>query len=251
MNHPDVTWIVPERLKRTGIEDIRRVKDRLSLKPYESSVNVCVIENAHMMTQEAANALLKVLEEPPGRSLIILISDKKENLLSTVVSRCVEVRFRHLSGKETERILREQPGMDDESAKFLALFSCGSPGRAIDMASRGLLERRKSIALLLRDIVREEDPAFLSWDRDDKAGLLEDMEFLVMFFRDIALRDSAPGAVIDKELDSDGTYGLFEKYTAEDIFNVIERLAGIRRALEGNVNPKLVSPVLPGMLVRG
>ncbi|MFQ5952384.1 MAG: AAA family ATPase, partial [Candidatus Omnitrophota bacterium] len=71
LDHPDVIWINPGKNKKIKIEEVRKVRDVLNLKPYEAPVNACVIEEAHMMTVEASNALLKVLEEPPEQITVL------------------------------------------------------------------------------------------------------------------------------------------------------------------------------------
>ena len=114
-DHPDIVWIKPEKNRSVKIDQVRGVKETLSLKPYESKMNVCVIEDAHLMTRDASNALLKVLEEPPGHSVIILVTNKKELLLETVISRCAEVRFRSLSVEDTrDSIMRQNGDLDEE-----------------------------------------------------------------------------------------------------------------------------------------
>jgi len=248
LNHFDVTWITTEKPKRIGIGEVRAAKAKLSLKPYGSQVNVCVIEDAHLMTPEAANALLKMLEEPPGKSLIVLISDKKEALLPTVVSRCVAVRFNPLSIAETIEIIKEHSDVDNDEARFLAGFSCGSPGRAIEMLSRGIPDRRSQITRLLFEISRGEYPGLFCWDKNDRVSLMEDFELLIMFFRDIAVMKDAPDLLVDKQLADNSRYDIFREYSIEKICDIIEKLAGIKRSLEGNVNPKLVAPVLPGII---
>ncbi|MBU0571065.1 MAG: DNA polymerase III subunit delta' [Candidatus Omnitrophica bacterium] len=241
LNHPDIMWIKPEKAKRIRIGEIRKAKDMLSLKPYESSVSACVIEDAHLLTREAANALLKVLEEPPGRALVVLISGKRELLLPTVISRCMEVRFHLLSADETRNILLERSDINAEDARFLANFSGGSPGRAIAMAAGNIQARKKEISKLLDAIAAEEDPFLMAWDREDRTGILEDLEFLIMFLRDAAAARPLVGS-------ADPVF--FDKYSTGEIYDILGRLIDLKRALEGNVNPKLVAPVLPGILGR-
>ncbi len=249
LDHPDVTWIKPAKNKNIKIEEIRKVKEVLNLKPYESSVNVCVIEDAHMMTVEASNALLKVLEEPPGRSLLILISSKKDMLLPTVVSRCAEVRFRSLPIKDTKEIVMNNSGADEETAYFLAYFSQGSPGRALEMTEEGLLEQKTSLIGLVERIVKERNSSCMNWDKEDKDHLLEDLELLIMFFRDIAFgKEGIEEMVLDKGLLDTETYRFFKMYPMEKLCGIVERLIRLKKALMGNVNPKLVAQVLPGCL---
>ena len=249
-DHPDIVWIKPEKNRSVKIDQVRGVKEALSLKPYESKMNVCVIEDAHLMTRDASNALLKVLEEPPGHSVIILVTNKKELLLETVISRCSEVRFRSLSVEDTRDIIMRQNGdLDEEFALFLAYFSQGSPGRALEMIEEGVLERKDSILDMLETVVSEEKAVCLNWDVEDRDGLLEDIDILIMIYRDIVLGAEGSGdKVVDKDVLGSEVYGYYEKYPLDKVYGIVEKLVGMRRALAGNVNPKLVAQALPGML---
>lgn len=83
---PDTLKILPET--SIGIEQIRQIQHFLSKKPIQSSHNTVIIYDAHLLTLPAQNALLKVLEEPPGNSLIYLVTSSPDTLLPTVLSRC-------------------------------------------------------------------------------------------------------------------------------------------------------------------
>ncbi len=249
LEHPDLLWIKPDKNKAIKIDEIRKAKDVLNLKAYEAPVNVSVIEDSHMMTQEAANALLKVLEEPPGESLLILITHKKELLAETVISRCAEVRFQPLSPGETKDIILEKADISEESAWFLACFSQGSPGKALQMLEEGLDKRKESIVSLAGEIAREENASCMNWSSENKDALLEDVDMLIMFFRDIALaREGLKRMVLDNSLMESEMYRFFKNYSSERIFGIVERLIDTRRALLGNVNPKLVAQALAGAI---
>lgn len=252
LEYPDVAWIKPEKNKAIKIEEIRRVRELLSLKPYESPVNICVIEDAHLMTQEASNALLKVLEEPPGNSLLILITSNKGLLLPTVISRCAEVKFGPLSIKDTKDIITEKvTDIDEGFAAFLAYFSQGSPGRALLMIDERVADRKNEVIEELNNITRENDLSCLNWMREDKNSLLDDLEMIIMFFRDIAVgKECEENAILDKDIINTKMYRFFGEYPIEKLYAVIERLIDLKTALLGNVNPKLAAQVLPGIIGR-
>ena len=95
-NHPDVLWLKP--LKTTiGIEQVLTWQQKVYLKHYEANYKIFVIEQADTMTVPAANALLKVIEEPPERTVIILCADNAEGILITIRSRAQLVYFPNLS----------------------------------------------------------------------------------------------------------------------------------------------------------
>ena len=90
--HADLRWVRPAEDKQAiGIEQIRDLVDHLGLTSYEGSGKVAVIEPANAMTVNAANSLLKTLEEPPGDALLILIVDRVGRLPATIFSRCQRI----------------------------------------------------------------------------------------------------------------------------------------------------------------
>ena len=90
-NHPDVMIIGGE--ERIKIAEIRELNQKLNLKPYQAQHKIAIVRNAHLMTEESANAMLKLLEEPPVKSIIILTADDKTLLPETIVSRSQLVDF--------------------------------------------------------------------------------------------------------------------------------------------------------------
>lgn len=247
--HPDVRWIIPERNKKIKIEDIRAVKALLNLKPFEAPLSVAVIEDAHMMTVEASNALLKVLEEPPGEAMIILISDKKELLLPTVISRCSQVRFMPLSVSLTRDIIIKTSGMDTKTADFLAFFSQGSPGLALEMAHRGLLERKDKLAGMISALSSGDSPFYPDLDGRDRDGLIEDIDTLIMLLRDVVFEKEGMG---DMALDGASTErfggGIMPDKGTGGIYRIVAGLVDMKLAIAGNVNPKLAAQALPGVI---
>ena len=95
---PDITEVtVPKNKEEIGIEQIRKLKKYLSLSPHSSPYKVAIIEEAEKMTSDAANALLKTLEEPRGNAVLILIANIASALPETILSRCEEIKFKTVS----------------------------------------------------------------------------------------------------------------------------------------------------------
>ena len=151
-NHPDFMVIGPEK-GAIKIEQVRRMCQALSYPPYESDIRVVLLEDVHTMRAEAANSLLKTLEEPPADNLLILTADSSREILPTIASRCQVVPFYCLSEEDTVRILVGQPACPDlQAARLLARLSEGSPGRA------GLLLQTEMITVMKRVISVIDDP---------------------------------------------------------------------------------------------
>lgn len=143
--HPDVSIIAPEgKALEIKIEAVRGMRREIHLKPVRGRYKVFILEKADRLNPESSNALLKVLEEPPDQSLIILLTAEPYSLLPTIISRCQEVRFRRLSTEDTEKVLEKQPDIPREKIRLLARLSGGSPGKAVTMLKNGL-ERRQEI----------------------------------------------------------------------------------------------------------
>ncbi len=130
-SHPDVQLLsVTPGKKEIGIDRIRDVKRFMQLQPLRGKAKVAIIDEAHLLTIPAQNALLKVLEEPPPRSFLLLVSSNPEALLATVRSRCQRLQFAPLPTDTVVEILTAAAEIDGAAARELALLAEGSPGRA-------------------------------------------------------------------------------------------------------------------------
>lgn len=117
--HPDVT-VVSSEGAQILVEQIREVRAMAYRSPMEGRVRVFLIEDAHRLNPAAANALLKVLEEPPSDVVFALVTESPEDLLETIVSRCRRVDFFPLGPADIARVLTEQHGTDEQTAAWAA-----------------------------------------------------------------------------------------------------------------------------------
>ena len=124
-SHPDVIFIEP-RAGLLRIDQIRKLIGTLALKPFCARQRVVIIADAHAMNAEAGNALLKILEEPPADTKLILTALQKADLLPTIVSRCRHVRFNPIPARELATVLAREQGVDDQAAAILAELAGGS-----------------------------------------------------------------------------------------------------------------------------
>ena len=120
----------PEAQTSVKIESIRQINKFLSLKPMESNRRVIIIENAHTLTMDAANALLKTLEEPPPTALLILLVLDDKLLPSTIRSRCALVPFRPLPAKDISEWLQTHHHIEEQRAQKVSELSGGSFSKA-------------------------------------------------------------------------------------------------------------------------
>lgn len=241
--HPDVIWTRPEESGAIKIETIRDIIGRLNLKPQRAPYMVCVIEDAHLLTVEASNAFLKLLEEPPGKGLLILITHKRELLLSTVISRTAQVRFARLPEEETVRIISPLlPDMSPDDIRTLAELSQGSPGAAFELARNEKLGRLEELAEWIAEAEESEDNAqLLGLESADRESLSEDIELLIMLLRAAAM-GRAGTKVVNRP---------FGALNEDQLYQRLETLVRAKKALQGNCNMKLLKQSLAGKLCGG
>lgn len=133
-----------------SIDQIREVCHEASLPPYEGQCRVFIIDGAEFLSLEAANCLLKTLEEPPGKVVFILLATFTDSLPSTVVSRCEQLTLRPVAVSRIEKTLVDDFGLDLAKSRLISRLSCGLPGWAFTAArDESLLsshyERRKKL----------------------------------------------------------------------------------------------------------
>lgn len=144
--HPDVHHVVPEG-PLIPVDMIREsVIPEAARSPFEATKKVFIIEEAERMNPAAQNALLKTLEEPPGDTVFILISDREEELLETISSRCRVVRLEAVPEQRIVELLARQ-GVSEEAALIAARVSDGDLERALAVATDDATGSRRSLWL--------------------------------------------------------------------------------------------------------
>jgi len=136
MIHPDLKILQKpdDKTKITREQIINDIEQWLSIKPYRARHRVVIVRDAHLMTMEAANALLKTLEEPPHYTIIILIADNN-SVLETITSRCNVINFASLTAKQIEQFLLKR-GDDEKKAYSISLLAQGSIANAIKLGEQ-------------------------------------------------------------------------------------------------------------------
>jgi DNA polymerase-3 subunit delta' len=148
-SHPDLTWVTPSGAAEMLVADIEEpVVAAAARTPFESARRVFVIEGADTMNDQAANRMLKTLEEPPAFTHLLLLADRREDVLATIASRCLAVRFdplppaliaRRLEGGEGREGVAgadgEAPAVEPERALACARLALGDAGLAARLAS--------------------------------------------------------------------------------------------------------------------
>ncbi len=131
-----------------SIDQMREIGHRLSRKSFEGYGFVEIIYDAHKLRREAANSILKTLEEPPDGAIIVLVTSRVTGMLPTVRSRAHTVRFGRLTSLMIEELLIERTGVSQEDASSIALQADGSPGRALFCGKKKKKELNQAETLL-------------------------------------------------------------------------------------------------------
>lgn len=201
------------------------------------------------MTAEAANALLKVLEEPPRDSIIILITSKPALLFKTVVSRCKIIRFYPLKRLQLVEILKKDYSLDDNLAHFLAYFCEGRIGKAIRLKDTDIFREKNTTinAFLLSRNLNLEDIS-----TQNKDSLLSQLNILSTWFRDMYLiKIGMPHAQLINLDRKDELLKYMNRYTLFDIDQILKIISDSALYLEQNVNFKLLISNLKAELWKG
>ena len=240
-NHPDIHHIAPLPDKRDiSIDQLREWQHILSLRPYEAPRKVCIIDPAERMSVNAANSLLKTLEEPPGNALIILLTENAGMLLSTVRSRCQLIRFAPLSPEHIVTLL-ERSGMPTETASLIAPMSGGSLQRALELDNESLVVRREAVLSRVSQLSHNRIATIfdaaeeLSGTRD---ATLELLDMLLSFFRDAVHLGAGNREIVNRSVRP-----AIESIAAQRSFprnlELLERINATKRDVQRNANPKL------------
>lgn len=252
--HADVQTVelLSAEAKNIGIKQIEDMQMAASLPPYEGRRKVFILDNAELLSQEAANRMLKILEEPPPKVHLILVTRSVSRLLPTVLSRCQQIELRPLSNDTVRDILVKHYGVSHDKADLLSRVCGGCLGWAI-LASRDdtiLREREQRIATFIdlsrtavrqrlsyaaelaaqfskgRDSVTEIISLWLQWWHDLLLIKGENEESITNIDYETVLRDEA------------------ERLTMKQIHGFVRHLQEVSRQLEQNVNPRLAFEVL-------
>ena len=185
-SHPDV-FLVEAEGQYIRIDSIREMQKRITCKPLEARMRSFIIDDADKMNDQAANALLKMLEEPSPSNILILVAARPYSMPSTIISRCQHIRFNPLRFDTVAKFLVDRIGMDNQQALLLAGLSSGSIGRAMELNEDGIVAYRTELLKLI-SITRRKDPFslinFASFLGQGKKEIKQGLNILNTIFRD-------------------------------------------------------------------
>ncbi|MGD2149548.1 MAG: DNA polymerase III subunit delta' [Desulfobacterales bacterium] len=248
-NHPDIILLKPSgTFIRIG--QIRNLLGTLAMKPFEARCRVVIISDAQAMNPSAGNALLKVLEEPPDRTILILTALQTSDLLPTIVSRCQHIRFNPISRKNLESLLLQRHGANSDEAKIIAIMANGSASKAVSMIN--IINRVNWINRRIWLINEVESlplssmgsrMAFAEKLSKSKEILDESLEVIKFWFRDLVVCKYHPEKIINRDLNQ-RIQRASEKMNVTSLISKINDIESAQKHIQANTNLRLTLEVL-------
>lgn len=259
-NHPDVRiagmaaqtlGLKPEeaaRQKDLKIDTVREWLRDISLRPYEGRRRVFILHDAEKLTEAAANAMLKTLEEPPPYATLALVANTSGDLLPTIVSRCQPLKLRPIPRAQVAAALRARRNLAEADAELLAAWSAGRVGwalQAVDAPEE--IEAHQDQLDALIALAEQPRGAGFRWAEErakeyragEQAAVFAALELWQSWWRDVLLTaGGCPEGVVHIDR-RDALARAAARYRIADIHAFLARLGAAAQQLRENVNPQL------------
>ena len=239
-NHPDIIQVQP-RGPFIKIEQIRTLLQTLSMKPYEAKTRVVIISAAHCMNAAASNALLKILEEPPDRSMLVLIANHKTDLLPTIASRCQPVQFNRISDKHIASWVKKENDLNSQTAEIIAAMANGSLSNAQMMIDENwLLGRKWLIAEMQRLSLQPMARIFALAEKlaRENESLAARLEIIKSWFRDLIIIPYDDKKIINQDVADQIKVAADQKDTLVHL-SKLDAIQRMQSRLKANINLRL------------
>jgi DNA polymerase-3 subunit delta' len=239
-HHPDVI-----RIKPSGpfirIDQIRTLCQTLAMKPYEARTRVVIISDAQAMNPAAGNALLKMLEEPPVRTILILLATQTADLLPTIVSRCQHIRFNPISRKSLSAELVRAHGLEPAKAMIIATLADGSFTRALNLYRKDWISRRNWLVKELDSLPAASTGRLLAFGEklaQNKDALPEAFDVMASWFHDLIMAKFCPDKIINQDL-AQTVRQSSQKISLDTLFLKIDAIQSTQNAIQAGTNLRL------------
>ena len=249
-NQPDIIYVTHEKPGSISVDDIRgQVNGDIQIKPYSSPYKIYIIDEAEKLTQQAQNALLKTIEEPPAYAIIMLLTANEGMLLPTIKSRCVTLTMKPVPLPLIRQYLMEELHVPDYQADVSVAFAQGNVGKAKQIATaEDFTEMMDAAFRILRrgsDMEVYEMVDALKNLSEQKHTIYEYLDLFLVWFRDVLLFKAT------KEMDSlvfKDEYNFIkeraDKSSYEGLENIIKAIETAKARLQANVNFDLTMELL-------
>lgn len=249
-NHPDIIYVRHEKPASIGVEDVRtQLTEDVQIRPYNGKYKIYIIQDAEKMTQQAQNAILKTIEEPPEYAVIILLTTNEQMFLDTIRSRCVVLSLKPVPDEQVKEYLMEQVQIPDYQADICAAFAQGNIGKAVRLASSEDFSSIKASAMqLIRKAGEMEISDLIDYVKEVqeyKISIQDYLDILALWYRDMvyfkATKD-IDGIVFKDELRI--IRETVKKCSYEGAEEVMKAIENAKTRLNANVNFDLTMELL-------
>ncbi|MBE5897724.1 MAG: DNA polymerase III subunit delta' [Lachnospiraceae bacterium] len=250
-NHPDIHYVMHEKPNSIGIDDIRtQLNNDIVIKPYSSKYKIYIVDEAEKMTEQAQNALLKTIEEPPEYGVIFLLTTSATTFLPTILSRCVLLDLKPVNQEIIKRELMHNHGMPDYQAEVCAAFSQGNFGKAIKLAeSQEFNELKNTMVDFVKRAasqgVYEINEIATDIVKSETVNIQDYLDLMTIWFKDVLLYKSTGD---NKLVTYQDEIMIIKRQSAEVSFggleNIFKAIDTCRKRLNANVNNNLTVELL-------
>lgn len=240
-NQPDIIYVTHEKAS-LGVDDIRtQVNADVAIKPYSSAKKIYIIPDGEKMTEQAQNALLKTIEEPPEYAVFLLLTENMNAFLPTILSRCVTLQLKPVNPKLIKKYLMEQHQIPDYLAEVSAGFSQGNVGKAIRYASsEEFIEIKKETVHVLMHVEEMKNYEILQFVKqmsEKKKDISDYLDLMLLWYRDVLLfkvTQDINGLLFADEVSAIRKQAESKQY--EGIEAIIQAIEKAKIRLKANVN---------------
>ena len=227
-SHPDKIVVKAEKAT-IGVNEVREFINSVYVRPFIDDFKVCIFEDASKLTVQAQNALLKVAEQPPEYCIIIMIAEKEEDLLPTVLSRFKKFTLKIPTGDEVGNYLAQKYPEKKELALFCGKFCEGSPTGAEELLlNDGHYNQRRRLYLFLERMTSVEKSSvfdFADYLLDNKDDFELNVSYLQAIIRDLLfIKQKMPETVIINSDFKKELSDLSKKFSVESLYNFATNL---------------------------
>jgi len=227
--YPDLSLVKPkEGHKDILIDQVRELQHTLALAPYAASYRIALLPDFQQVTEQAENALLKTLEEPPDKVVLLLTVNALESLLPTIVSRCEIIRLRPATLHEAQAYLESSHGLPREKAHLIAHLAGGRIGAALQMVAAPpmITQRAEALEAFLNLLPAKRIERFKLAEKltksykDARQNALDAVSLWLAFWRDVFVRASGgdlPLVNVDLEAQVDQAAGVVDMKSAREL----------------------------------
>ena len=249
-NQPDIIYVTHEKPNTVSVDDIRRkVNQDIAVKPYSSRYKIYIIDEAEKMNQQAQNALLKTIEEPPAYAVILLLTTNADLFLPTILSRCIQLNLKPAASAVIKEHLMKKYQVPDYQADVCVAFAQGNVGKAIQLAASEDFNALKASVLALVKRIKEievyELAAAVKQVGEHKLQMNDYFDLLMVWYRDVLLFKAAND--VNTLIFRDEVYEIkrqAEKISYNGIETILKALQKAKIRLDANVSFDLVIELL-------